>query len=182
MIFEDLGNTVFCAVNIWVKPNDLRQDHVWKSWFWSEVIYPFYENTLMKRCMEILKKCHCLYLYYYESWNSFLNVSILKSGIIFESWKSSSNFTQEHCILVILFLKSTFYILRILWPLQRVLCLILPFSLSMKFFCILCKRSIALLWSLVNGKRCITLETAKDLKTVIRPSKVNCLMRYNFKM
>ena len=36
-------------LNIWVKPNDLRQDYGWKIWFWSKVIYPFYENILIKR-------------------------------------------------------------------------------------------------------------------------------------
>ena len=41
---------------------------------------------------------------------------------------------------------------------------------------------IVLLWSLVINKRCITLETARDLKAVILPSKVNCLMRHDFKM
>ena len=29
---------------------------------------------------------------------------------------------------------------------------------------------------------CITLETAKELKTLTLPSKVNCLMRHNFQM
>ena len=36
-------------LNISVKPNDLRQDHGWKSWIWSKVIYPFYKNILRKR-------------------------------------------------------------------------------------------------------------------------------------
>ena len=31
-------------LNIWVKPKNLRQDQGWKSWFWSKVIYQFYEN------------------------------------------------------------------------------------------------------------------------------------------
>ena len=38
------------------------------------------------------------------------------------------------------------------------------------------------LWSFVINKRCLTLETAEDLKTVILPSKVNGLMMRNFKM
>ena len=32
----------------------------------------------------------------------------------------------------------------------------------------------------VIDKRCTTLEMARDLNTVILPSKVNCLMRHNF--
>ena len=62
---------------------------------------------------EILKECHCLYHYYYETWNSYLNVCLLKkSDIIFQSWKSSSNnlFAQELGIIVILFFKSTIII------------------------------------------------------------------------
>ena len=40
---------------------------------------------------------------------------------------------------------------------------------------------MVLLWSLViNNKRCITLETAQDLNTIILSSKVNCLMHHNF--
>ena len=34
---------------IWVKPNELREDYGWESWFWSKVVYPFYENFLIKR-------------------------------------------------------------------------------------------------------------------------------------
>ena len=33
--------------------------------------------------MEILKECHCIYLNYYESWNSFLNLSLLKIAVLF---------------------------------------------------------------------------------------------------
>ena len=33
--------------------------------------------------MEILKEPHCLYLYYYETWNSFLNVCLLKIVALF---------------------------------------------------------------------------------------------------
>ena len=36
-------------LNIWVKTNELRQEHGWKSWFCSLVNYPFYENILTKR-------------------------------------------------------------------------------------------------------------------------------------
>ena len=72
-------------LDIWVKPNQLRQDHGWKSWFPSIVIYPFYEiscfwkdviaciNIFMK--FKFLPKC----------------LPIQNSGIIFQSWKSSSN-------------------------------------------------------------------------------------------
>ena len=44
------------------------------------------------------------------------------------------------------------------------------------------KDQLFLLWSLVISKRCITLETANDLKTLILPSKVDCLMRHILKM
>ena len=78
-------------------------------------------------------------------------------------------------------LKSTFFKPPFWYPWQRVLCLILAFlPCQMKFFCILYIRSIVLLWNLVINKRCITLEIARDLNTVILPSKVNCLMRHNF--
>ena len=60
--------------------------------------------------MGILRLCHCLYQYYYELEILTKCLSIRNSGITFQSWKSSSNklFTQNHYILVILFLKSTF--------------------------------------------------------------------------
>ena len=32
-----------------VKPNEIRQGHGWKSWFYSKIIYPFYENILIKK-------------------------------------------------------------------------------------------------------------------------------------
>ena len=35
--------------NISGKPNELRQDHGWKSWFHSIVTFPFYEGILIKR-------------------------------------------------------------------------------------------------------------------------------------
>ena len=90
---------------------------------------------------------------------------------------------QEYCTHVILFLKSTFFKPPFSYPLQRVLCLMFALlPCQMKFFCILYIRSIVLLWSLVINKRCITLEIAKDLNTVILPFKVNCLIRHNFKM
>ena len=110
---------------------------------------------------------------------------IKNSSIIFQSWKSSSNylFTQEHCILVILFLKSMFFIPPISKPLQVVLCLTFQFfPCRIKFFCVLCKISIVWWWSIVISKKCITLDTAKDLKTVILPPKVNSLMFDNFKI
>ena len=98
-------------LNIWVKPNDLRQNDGWKSWFWNKVIYLSYKNILIKT---------------WKFWKNALLISILlwnlkflpkclpvkNSGITFQSWKSFSNnlFTREHCILVILFVKSTFFI------------------------------------------------------------------------
>ena len=120
--------------------------------------------------MEIMKECHCLYQNY-EAWNSYLNVvPIRNSSIIFQSLKSSSSnlFTQNHCVLVILFLKSTFFKIPFSYPLQRVLCLIFAFfPCQMKFFCILNIISIVLFWSLAINKKCKTLQIAKDLKSVI---------------
>ena len=54
------------------------------------------------------------------------------------------------------------------------------FPSQIKFFCILYKQVVVSLLIFVVNKRCITLETGKDLKTVILPSRVNCLMRHNF--
>ena len=71
-------------LNIWVKPNELRQDHGWKSWFWSKVIYPFHENILIIR-WKFWK--NCLYHYYYETWNSYLNVCLLKKWYYFPIMK-----------------------------------------------------------------------------------------------
>ena len=88
--------------------------------------------------MEILKVCHCLnsiLLWNLEFLHKYLPIK--NSGITFQSRKSSSNnrFTQEHCILVILFLKLTFFKPPFSYPLQRVLCLIFVFlSCQMKFF------------------------------------------------
>ena len=120
--------------------------------------------------MEIMKECHCSYQNY-ETWNSYLNVVPIKnSSIIFQSLKSSSSnlFTQNHCVPVILFLKSTFFKLPFSYPLQRVPCLIFAvFPCQMKFFCILNIISIVLFWSLVINKNCKTLQIAMDLKSVI---------------
>ena len=68
-------------LNIWVKPNYHRHDHGWKSWFWSKVIYPFYEKHLDEK-MEILKECHCVYQYYNETWNSYLNLYLLNIVVL----------------------------------------------------------------------------------------------------
>ena len=35
--------------------------------------------------MEILKKCHCVNQYYYETWNSYLNVHLLKRVVLFSN-------------------------------------------------------------------------------------------------
>ena len=61
--------------------------------------------------MKILEEYHCLCQYYYKAWIFYLNNCVLNSGT-FQSWKLSSKnlIDQEHCILVILFLKSTFSI------------------------------------------------------------------------
>ena len=76
---------------------------------------------------------------------------IKNSAIIFQSWKSSSNnlFTQEHRILVILFLNSKFSKSPFSQPLQTVLCLVFVFfPRQMKFFDILYITSIVLQWKL----------------------------------
>ena len=61
--------------------------------------------------MKILEEYHCLCQCYYKVWIFYLNDCVLNSGTL-QSWKSSSKnlINQEHCILVILFLKSTFCI------------------------------------------------------------------------
>ena len=48
-LLEKKTHRLTVNLNIWVKPNDLREDHGWKSWFWSKVIYPFDKNILIKR-------------------------------------------------------------------------------------------------------------------------------------
>ena len=55
-------------------------------------------------------------------------------------------------------------------------------SLNVAFFVFYAKDQLQLLWCLVITKRCITLETAKELKTIISPSKTNCLMLQTFRM
>ena len=123
-------HTLTVNLNIWVKPNDIRQDHEWKSWFWSKVIQAILWKYLYKKT-EILKKFHCLYQYYCETWNSYRNVCLLKIVYYLQIMKSFSNnlFTQEHCALAILFLKSTFFIAPFSWALQKILCLIFAFFL-----------------------------------------------------
>ena len=54
-------------LNIWVKPNELRQDHWWKRWCWSKIIYPFYENILIKR---------------WKIWNFYLNFCLSKIVVL----------------------------------------------------------------------------------------------------
>ena len=93
-------------LNIWVKSNELRKYHGRKCWFCSIIIYPFYVDILIK-IWNIWKKILL--------WNlKFLPkcLFVKNSGITFQLWKSSLNnlFTQEHCIIVILFLKSTLFI------------------------------------------------------------------------
>ena len=103
--------------------------------------------------MEILKECHSNH----------------------ENHLQTIFFTQEHYILGILFLKS--FIFFFLFHFLN-----LPFLSQIKFFCILYKRSIVSLLRLVINKRYVTLETGKNLTTVILPFEVNCLIRHNFKM
>ena len=128
--------------------------------------------------MEILKECHCIYLNCYESWNSFLNLCLLKIVLLFPNHENHLQpiFLPKNIAFLLSYFLNQHFLCH---PFHShcVLFLIFVFLLcQIKFFCILCKRSIVLSCSLVNGKRCITLETAKDLKTVILPSKVNFLM------
>ena len=99
-------------LKIWVKPNELRQDHRWKSWFCSIVNYPFYENILIKR-WRFLKNV-IAYINIIMKWRflknviAYINIIMklkilpkslhINSGIIFQLWKPFSNnlFTQEH--------------------------------------------------------------------------------------
>ena len=105
--------------------------------------------------------------------------AIKNSGITFSGKSFSNNlFTQKIACLLCYFLYQ--YFLR--HPFhshckEYLLYLIFAFlPRQIKLFYILHKRSIVLLRSLVISKICISLETAKDLKTVILPSRVNCLM------
>ena len=86
--------------------------------------------------MGILRLCHCLYQYYYELEILTKCLSIRNSGITFQSWKSSSNklFTQNHCILVTLFLKSTFLYLPFSSRCKEFKVWFLSFSLLNKVF------------------------------------------------
>ena len=120
--------------------------------------------------MKSLKECDYLNQYYYENWNSYLNVYLLKIVVLLCN--------HEHNLQTIFLPKNILYLLshflsqhflnihfQIHW--KKVLCLIFAFlPFEMKFFCILYIRSIPLLWSLLINKRCITLEIAKDLNTV----------------
>ena len=125
-----------------------------------------------------MKECRFLYQYYNETYYK-------NSGIAFQSRKSPSNnlFIQEHCILVILFLKPTFFIPYFHGRCKSVVFSFCLFpSLNVAFFVFYAKDQLQLLWCLVITKRCITLETAKELKTIISPSKINCLMLQTFRM
>ena len=108
-------------LKIWVKPNELRQDHRWKSWFCSIVNYPFYENILIKRWrflknviayINIIMKWRFLknviaYINIIMKWRflknviAYINIIMklkilpkslhINSGIIFQLWKPFSN-------------------------------------------------------------------------------------------
>ena len=105
---------------------------------------------------------------------------IKNRGITFQSWKSSSKiFFYERTIF---FTNQHFYTLSSIAFAKSTMFNFCRFPLPNKVFCTLYKKSVILLWSLVINKRCLTLETAYDLKTVILPSKINCLMRNSFKM
>ena len=63
--------------------------------------------------MEIFKECHCLYQCYYENWDSYLNIYPLKIVVLLSNHENHLQtifFTQEDWILVILFVKTTFFI------------------------------------------------------------------------
>ena len=136
--------------------------------------------------MEILKECHCLYQYYYETWNSYLNVCLLKIVVLLSNRENylQTIFLRKGIVYLLFYFLSQHFLYDHFHSHVKEYCaqFLYFFPWQINFFCILCKRSIVLLWSLVISIRCINLETAKDLKTVILPSKVICLMCYNFKI
>ena len=90
--------------------NQMTSDKIMDGRFGFEVKLSVLWKYLDKK-MEILKRMSLLISKLLWNLKFFRKcLSIKNSGIIFQSWKSSSNnlFTQEHCTLVILFLKSTF--------------------------------------------------------------------------
>ena len=100
--------------------------------------------------MEILKECHRLYQCYYETWNSYLNVYLSKIIVLF-------SYHENH--LQTIFLAKNIAYLSFYFLSQYFLNFL---------FRSLCKEYYSLLlWSLVINRRCITLEIAKDLNTVI---------------
>ena len=44
--------------------------------------YSYLSILCLDKKMEISKECNCLYKYYYETWNSYLNVSLLKVVVL----------------------------------------------------------------------------------------------------
>ena len=109
---------------------------------------------------------------------------IKNSGIISQSWKSSSNnlFTQEHCIFVILFLKSTFLNLLFHSHCKSTMVNFCLFPLPNEVFLYFVHNINCIIMEFRINKTCTTLEIAKDFKIVILPSIFNCPMHHNFKM
>ena len=75
--------------------------------------YLFILRKYLDKMMDIFKVSHCLYQYYYETLNSYLNDCLLKVVVLVSNHENHllTIFLHKNiCILVILFLKSTFFI------------------------------------------------------------------------
>ena len=79
------------------------------------ILYKYFDKKI-----EISKECPWLNQYYYETLNSYLNLYLLKKVVLLSNHENlltnhDNHFnhvnllTQEHCILVMLFLISTFF-------------------------------------------------------------------------
>ena len=77
--------------NIWVKPNELREDYGWKSWFWVKLFIHFIKISWSKdRNFERMSLLISILLWDLKFLPNCLPIK--NSGIIFQSWKSSSTF------------------------------------------------------------------------------------------
>ena len=122
-----------------------------------------------------MKECCCLNQYYCET---YLNVYRLKIGVLLSNHENhfQTIFLLKNIINLLFYFLSQHFLNLCFHICCK--CLIFDFlHCQVKFFCILYKRSIIFLWSLVINKSCIILEIAQDLNIVILSSKVKCLMR-----
>ena len=63
----------------------MNSDKIMDGRFGFAVSYLSILGKYTDKKMEILKECHGLYHYYYETWNSYLNVCLLKKVILFSN-------------------------------------------------------------------------------------------------